>query len=57
MKQILKIGCSRTKRIKTHPTVNVVKLLISVKHKSCYDATKVTVNIVQFMKTKTTYND
>ena len=23
----LKIGCSRTKRIKTHPTVNVAKLL------------------------------
>ena len=33
-----------------------MKHKISVEHKSCYYATKVTVNIDQFMKTKT-YND
>ena len=34
-----------------------MKHKISVKHKSCYDAAKVTVNIDQFMKTKKIDND
>ena len=35
----------------------LLKHKISVKHKSCYDVAKVTVNIDEFMKTKTTDND
>ena len=35
----------------------VMKHKIFVKHKSCYDAAKVTANIDQFMKTKTIDND
>ena len=34
-----------------------MKQKISVKHKICYDAAKVTVNIYQLMNTKTTDND